>query len=439
MLDQIAEISRSTRVTGSRADLIQRSVEVEQSALAAYLMDYLDPGTHKLDVPIEYDEDFMQPVHRAIWGVIRGLVRDNTVVTPAAVLARLGDTELGDDVRAYLGGLSGIVTLSAASPRDAIRLVREMANRRRLADRARELEEMAMSPDSLPADAINAVSPALEEIRLDRQVKPRSLREIALRIADGMNEALPCYATGLPRLDAALGGGIFAKKLYGIAARRKCGKTITAGTIAGNIAMAGTPVLFFALEMGEEGIAQRIIAKQLRTNSIAFLRRTNEHLQADTRRWAESCNVPLFFEDRPGLEFGVLKSLASEYVARHGVKVIVIDYWQLVGGRQRAQSKVDHLDGVAQWLADFAKGAGAAVIMPAQLNRDGETRDGDGLRLACDMYLVQHKVTQPDGRTQGIWIEMPDSRYTETQDLGDENCCPFFISRTGPALEEFGA
>jgi replicative DNA helicase len=238
-------------------------------------------------------------------------------------------------------------------------------------------------------------------------------------------------------LDEALGGGLYAGKLYATAAKRKHAKTVTAGTIAANIAASGTPTLFFALEMGEEGIAQRIIARHLKTNSLAFLARDNPRLRDDVLRFADSYDTPLFFEDRPGLGFAELKNLASEYVARHGVKVIVVDYWQLVGGRSARQSLVEHLDHVAQWLADFAKSSGCAVWCPAQLNRDGDTRSGEGLRLACDMYLVQSKVTQPDGKTEGIWFDMQDSRYTPTTEIGSEECCPFYISRTGPHLAAF--
>jgi replicative DNA helicase len=188
--------------------------------------------------------------------------------------------------------------------------------------------------------------------------------------------------------------------------------------------------------MGEEGIAQRIIARHLHTNSIAFLRRDNEFLERDTRRFADRCNAPLFFEDRPGLTFQALKSMAGEYVARHGIKMICVDYFQLVGGRLPRQSQAEHFDVVAQWMADFAKATGTAMVVPSQINREGEARGGDGFRLACDMFLCQHKVLQPDGRTEGVWLEMMDSRYTATTDIGSEDCAAFFIHKHGPHLSE---
>lgn len=435
--DRIDAISRSVRVESARADLTDRTIELEQAALSAFVLDYVDGNGSDLKCPDGYDDDWMQGIHLTLWRVIRGLCEDGHIVTPAAIAARVRDYgEDPEQARSYIAQLAALPALGR--PADALRLVREMANRRRLVDLSRALEERAMQLDMPPAQSIADLSVDFEAIRLDRQSTPRSLRDIALRIADGLDKPLPCHPTGLRRLDEALGGGLYAGKLYGTAAKRKHAKTVTAGTLASNIAAGGTPVLFFALEMGEEGIAQRIIARYLKTNSLAFLSRDNPNLKGDVQRFAERCDMPLYFEDRPGLGFAEMKNMASEYVARHGVKVIILDYWQLVGGRAPRQSLVEHLDNVAQWLADFAKASGCAVWCPAQLNRDGDTRSGEGLRLACDMYLVQHKVTQPDGKTEGIWFDMQDSRYTPTTEIGSEDHCPFFISKTGPHLAQFG-
>ena len=435
--ERIDEISRNVRIESARADLVDRTLELEQAALSAFVWDYVHETGAALDCPDGYDNDWLHVVHRVLWRVIRGLRADGHIVTPAAITARVRD--LGEDpeeVRGYIAQLAA--TPALGRPTDALRLVREMANRRRLVDLSRLLEERALQLDMPPSQAIADVAVDLEDIRLDRQTSPRSLRDIAMRIAADLDNPLPCHPTGLRRLDEALGGGLYAGKLYGTAAKRKHAKTVTAGTIAANVAASGTPTLFFALEMGEEGIAQRIIARHLKTNSLAFLSRDNPHLKRDVLRFAEQHDMPLYFEDRPGLGFAEMKNLASEYVARHGVKVIVVDYWQLVGGRSARQSLVEHLDNVAQWLADFAKASGVAIWCPAQLNRDGDTRSGEGLRLACSMYLVQHKVTQPDGKTEGIWFDMQDSRYTPTTEIGSEERCPFYISRAGPHLAEFG-
>lgn len=434
--ENIDEISRNVRIESARADLTDRTLEIERAALSAYVWDYVNGDASALECPDGYDDDWLSVVHRVLWRVIRSLRGDGHVVTPSSIEARIRD--LGEDpqqVRTYIAALASTTPLGR--PTDSLRLVREMANRRRLVDLSRALEERALELDMPPAQSIADVAADLEAIRLDRQTTPTTLKAIALRIADDLAKPLPCHPTGLRRLDEALGGGLYAGKLYGTAAKRKHAKTVTAGTIAANIAASGTPTLFFALEMGEEGIAQRIIARHLKTNSLAFLARDNPHLRDDVLRFAERWDMPLFFEDRPGLGFAEMKNLASEYVARHGVKVIIVDYWQLVGGRTARQSLVEHLDHVAQWLADFAKASGAAIWCPAQLNRDGDTRSGEGLRLACDMYLVQHKVTQPDGKTEGIWFDMQDSRYTPTTEIGSEECCPFFISRTGPHLAQF--
>lgn len=437
--DTVDDLMRNERLDAAKRELITKSFEVERAALSSYLFDYVNAADRALECPDGYDDDWIDPLHRDIWLVVRELAMDGFPATPAAVWSRMSNSMISGDpgeVRGYIASIGD--SMAIGRPSDAIRLVREMANRRRLVEAARELEEQAYRLDIQPSEIITPAESQLESIRMDKQAKPRSLKEIAYKIADDLLKPLPCYSTGLPRMDAALGGGLFAGKLYGIAAKRKHAKTISLGTICSNVAMAGVPTLFFALEMGEEGIAQRIIARHLRANSMAYLHRNNEHLERDTRRFADECTAPLYFEDRPGLTVSALKSIASEYVARHGIKVIGVDYFQLIGGRSARQSQAEHLDGIGQWMADFCKATGTAMVVPSQINREGEARGGDGFRLACDMFLHQHKVMQPDGRTEGVWLEMMDSRYTPTTELGSEDACPFFISRRGPALEEFG-
>jgi len=440
--DRVAEISRAARLDEARGELVTKAFEVERAALAAYLFDYVSAGDRVLECPDGYEDDWLDPLHREIWLVVRELAGDGFPATPAAVWSRMSDRMFDDSaadeagkVKNYVAGIGR--SMAIGRPSDAIRLVREMANRRRLVEAARELEEQAYRLDVQPLEVIAPAAAQLDAIRLDRQSKPTSLQEVAYRIADGLLQPLPCYSTGLSALDEALGGGIYAGKLYGIAAKRKHAKTISLGTICTNIAAAGVPVLFFALEMGEEGIAQRIVARHLHTNSMAFLHRENPYLERDTRRYADECDVPLFFEDRPGLTFQALKSMCAEYVARHGIKVIGVDYFQLIGGRNGRQSMSEHLDAVAQWMADFCNGTSTAMICPSQINREGEARGGDGFRLACDMFLQQHKVQQPDQRTEGIWLEMMDSRYTPLSDIGSAEVCRFFIHKHGPHLAQY--
>ena len=66
----------------------------------------------------------------------------------------------------------------------------------------------------------------------------------------------------------------------------------------------------------------------------------------------------------------------SPAVLRERVKLVVVDYWQLVVGCPRGETEAQHLAGVAQWLADFMRRHDLVGLTAAQINRQGETRGG---------------------------------------------------------------
>lgn len=215
--------------------------------------------------------------------------------------------------------------------------------------------------------------------------------------------------------------------------------TLLGITIARNIARSGRKVLYVALEMGQAEVAQRVIADWLGTNAVAFLRRDDEFLSSRLVGYAVRKDAPeldnLLFRDAPGLTFDQLRGIAQAAVTQHGIKLMVVDYWQLVQGCPKGQSETQHLSTVAQWMADFARRAGIAIVTPAQINRNGETRGSDGLRLACDWYGHMHPAEQAGPRDR--WIEALDSRYTLLADVGGANEPALFVDTVGPVMREW--
>jgi replicative DNA helicase len=283
------------------------------------------------------------------------------------------------------------------------------------------------------------------------------------RILAALDKPIACNPTGLKRLDYALGGGLYAGKLYGIAARMKHGKTTLLGTVSYNLATAPepTPHLYLCLEMGATEIMQRMVARHARRNDAIF--RTAGMVDvaksAAIAAAADLRNRGLYFQTEHRMTIDALRALIIRAAMSGRIKGIVLDYLQLVTGQRRGQNVADHWDYVVQSIVEVAKEHGLWVMCAAQLNRDGEVRGGDGLLNACDMTLYLHKVDREyitdangysyDGEgkmlssTVGLcpydraYIEMRASRYTPLTHIGSaKNPKMRFVETEGPHIEE---
>jgi replicative DNA helicase len=233
-----------------------------------------------------------------------------------------------------------------------------------------------------------------------------------------------------------MGGGLYAGKLYGFAARKKVGKTVLLGTISHNLHRAKVPHLFIALEMSPVEIEQRNAARELGINSIAFLRNPTRDL---ARRVSDEYAVGLggyaVYESAPGASLDQVRGMISRAIVRNKIKGVVLDYWQLVGGKAKGESEEYHLRTVAQWLADTCRKHGLWAMVACQVNQEGNTRGGEGLKLACDLYFTLHR----DKGSDGGWLEMEESRYAPYCNVGGEDGPGLWLHHNGPFFDDVPA
>lgn len=384
------------------------------------------------------------PAHAAIWAAICALHRDGHRLLSAQLIASATGRELEEQGRASLvkhldrcAALApfAVPALTGTALAEVAGEIRRLSGRRQLKALSAEMATLLDDPSLSAPDVLARVERDLSLLRIGEGLAPTSLRQLVVGLAEALDQPSTVMSTGIDVLDEIWIGGMWTGKLYGIAARMKVGKTVGLTTIARNVARAGHRVLYLALEMGQAEIAQRAIAAALGCNSMHFLRREDPHMPSRLVGYALRRDAPeldnLLFRDCPGCTFDQLRSITQTAVAKHEVKLLVLDYWQLVQGTPKGQTEAQHLGTVAQWLADFARRSGVAVLTAAQINRDGHTRGSDGLRLACDWYGHMHPVGDRDR-----WIEALDSRYAMRADGGSEASPPLYIDNVGPMLRE---
>jgi replicative DNA helicase len=242
-------------------------------------------------------------------------------------------------------------------------------------------------------------------------------------------------ATGLRKLDTAMDGGLHPGRFCGFAARKKVGKTALAATISANLNRQQVKHLFICGEMSSVEVHQRILARYCDAFPTDFRNghaKTPEFQDKFTAATAAITKNTLY-ANAPGLTFSDLRQRCMIAVERNKVRGILLDYLQLVGGVQKNQTKASHLDEVTQWLANFGRKHGVWILALVQINQDGNTRDGEGIRLACDQLFALHRE---DLSAPGAWIEMLETRHTGWQNIGKPDSPGLMMNFRGPYFEE---
>ncbi len=167
-----------------------------------------------------------------------------------------------------------------------------------------------------------------------------------------------------------------------IAARPSMGKTAFVLSMARNMAIEHqAPVAFFSLEMSAVQLMMRLIVAEtgLYSNDIKSGKLTPEqwrHLESATKPLG---TAPLYIDDTPALSVFEFRSKARRLKIHNDIKIIVIDYLQLMTGNQDSKSNGNREQEVAfisRTLKAIAKELNVPMIALSQLSRATEQRGG---------------------------------------------------------------
>lgn len=390
-------------------------------------------------LPFLRDSHFYAAAHQRIFLACKAKIADGDLANPVTLAGIFrNDPDLPTKER-YLAQCVGMTSGGVFQAIQLARYVQDLANRRDLIAACEKAKGEALDHGSDLMDISAALAQVSERIMAgDKKWEMRKGTEVTQAIIDNMKNNVKPHSTGIDRLDKAMGGGLYAGKLYGFAGKKKHGKTILGGTISVNLAISGVKHLFICGEMSDEEVQQRNLARMGKFFPSVF--RNDEHYSRSeefTQKFNEAMDWQqdnIIFINAPALTFDRLKTIVKQAVLRHGIKGFILDYWQLVGGKDGKRSTAEHLDEVAQWLADTAKKYGIFVITMAQINQEGNTRGSEGIRLACDQL---YELNRPVLEAPGMWLKMMDTRYTGWADIGSAENTKLAINGFGPYIEEF--
>ena len=202
-------------------------------------------------------------------------------------------------------------------------------------------------------------------------------------------EGMSGVPSGFTKLDE-LTSGWQPSDLIIIAARPGMGKTALTLSMARNIAVGQKiPVAFFSLEMASVQLITRLISSETGLSSEKLRTgKLEDHEWKQLNVGVKDLEVaPLFIDDTPSLSIFDLRAKARRLASQHGIKMIMIDYLQLMtaGGSGKNGNREQEISTISRNLKALAKELNVPVIALSQLSRAVETRGGSKRPLLSDL------------------------------------------------------
>ena len=329
-------------------------------------------------------EDFYREAHRKIFSALIDLSDKGEpadLVTLTAALQLKGDLEA-------VGGSAYLATLVDYVPTAAnivyyCRMVKDKAVSRRLIQVATEIATRGYEGGDVEAD-LDWAEKSIFEIA-GSKAKPSyfSTREImkdtfkTIEKLYDRKELITGVPTGFSDLDL-MTAGLQGGDLVIIAARPSMGKTAFCLNIVEHAALhAAKPVpsIVFSLEMGKEQLVQRLLCSVSRVDASRL--RTGHLGESDWPKLTNGAGLlseaPIFIDDTPSISVLELRAKARRLKAEHDLGLVVVDYLQLMQGRN-AESRQQEISEISSSLKALAKELHVPVVALSQLNRSLESR-----------------------------------------------------------------
>jgi len=364
--------------------------------------------------------DFYLPSHETIYEAILDLYgagEPADALTVARELERRGELQ-------RVGGAPYLHTLTAGVPIAAnagyyAEIVREKAILRRLVEAGTKIAQMGYAGQGDVDDTVDRAQAEIYQIterRTSEDYAPLSdimhsvVDEIeAISNHDGTLRGVP---TGLTELDE-LTNGLQAGQMVVVAGRPGSGKSTLgldfcrAASIHNNLAS-----VIFSLEMGRSEISMRLLSAEARV-SLSHIRNggmTDDDWAKIAPKLSEVSNAPLFIDDSPNMTMMEIRAKARRLKQRHDLKLIVLDYLQLMTSGKKVESRQVEVSEFSRQIKLLAKELEVPIVALSQLNRGSEQRsdkrpmvsdlrESGSIEQDADLVILVHRDDMYDKET----------------------------------------
>ena len=339
-------------------------------------------------VEVVRSEDFYRPAHQVVFDVVLDLYGRGEPADPVTVGAEL--TSAGK--LSAVGGAPYLHTLISSVPTAAnagyyAEIVAERAVQRRAIEAGTRIVQLGYgaAAGSGPGDVeelldrIQAEAFAVSGVRAAGDVLPvdalvaESLAQ--LEAIAGAGGLLTGVGTGFAELDE-LTQGLQPGQMVAVGARPAIGKSALALTIARAAALKQRrATAIFSREMSRGEIMQRLLSAESGTalHTMRAGRMNDDQWQRIMQAAADLDGAPLFLDDTAASVMEI-RARARRLKQRYDLRLLVVDYLQLLSGGRRAENRQVEVSEYSRSLKLLAKELDISVLALCQLNRGPELR-----------------------------------------------------------------
>lgn len=365
------------------------SEEAEQSVLGAVL---IDKDAISIISEFLYPEHFYNDNHAKIYDAILALYEGRNPIDLVTLTEELRKKKLLSQVggASYLTDLANKVP-TAANIEHYGHIIKDHHTKRELIKTASIVSEMAFTHDGEIEEVIDKTESAVFSI--SQSYLRRGFIPIKDALAESFDrldaihksgEGLRGVPSGFVDLDNKL-SGMQDSNLLILAARPGQGKTAFVLNVSQYVsAHDHIPVGFFSLEMSKEELVDRLLVAQADVDAwrLKTGRLSEDDFSKISEAMGELAEAPLFIDDTPGLSIMEMRTKARRLQLEHGVKLIIVDYLQLIDPGRRLDNRVVEVSMVSQALKNLARELKIPVLAVSQLSRAVEHRGEKKPQLA---------------------------------------------------------
>lgn len=363
--------------------IMPNSLEAEQSVIGSMIMDKEAIVTAMEMLSIE---DFYHQQYGILFDAMVELYNKGLPVDLVTLQNKLREKNVPEQI----SSLEFVRDLITAVPTSAnikyyAQIVRDNSLRRKLIKINEEIENECY----LGKESIENVMDITEKKVFDLLSARRGggdympIRQVVMNALEKIENAAKNSGTvtGIPTgfidLDYRT-AGLQPSDLILIAARPSMGKTAFVLNIAQYVAFhKNMCTAIFSLEMSKEQLVNRLFSLESRVDAQAL--RTGNLSDADWEKLIEGAGVignsELIIDDTPGISISEMRSKCRKYKLEHDLKLVIIDYLQLMSGSGRgSDSRQQEISDISRSLKALARELNVPVIALSQLSRAVEQR-----------------------------------------------------------------
>ena len=368
--------------------------QLERAFLVALFTDIYATAHLQAVAHLVIEDDFTSTEFAQTWDAILHCHEQGKEISPINIYASGKEMGFDVDLKRFLSQESIYANAEALG-----RTLHGLGQRRRFAEKVQDVFlGLVYDPETTTEQALAEVERIVKETTATSDKNCETFGEVYKALLkqtqDKANGKVPQgVPSGFSLIDRK--GGLERGELMVVAGRNSNGKTSLALCIALNAAMAGVPVGFFSLEMTNLQLTTRLTSLLTGING-----ETIKLGQLSTEEWDRFVAVddqsPIYFDKRRSTDSDAVVANIKGMVAQLGVQVVVIDYLQLLRGKER--ERLQQIGGIAHRLEALSKQLGITIILLSQLRRNAPNdpvpkveelkESGDIADAADSVYLI---------------------------------------------------